>query len=225
MLRTLFAIAALTVPVQAQQTFRLAPLSQQVMRYDIAGIRLGMSIPEALAQAKQRQFSVFDSKSDIRTGCNFQCNVLKSAAARRGVNPKLPPEEMKFVHMTGPREQMLEIVFSPSPRGQIVSEVRYGIRGDQITEADFVKQADAKYAIKYGLFYCFEQEPRCNRGVSSEYFYMPHVSRTGVTMSMMPNGNYRLLSLSEGKLLQDARAKQIAAAIDAAAPMDAKPAF
>lgn len=112
----LSSAAILCSPVAATDV-RVPGYAQQLQRFDIAGVRLGMSPAEVQAEASKREFVIRDPKFEVRYSCDGPCLIRRAAEARRGNNVANSSEGLVFVHYSGPRKQMLEVLFAPSLAG------------------------------------------------------------------------------------------------------------
>lgn len=195
-------------------------------RYDISGIKLGMSFDQVAGAIKNSGFGMSDSHSNMTFTQDWSTLVDHEVAKRQSRAPHADNPAVLFLHLDGPRGQAIEVDFAASPQGQIVKRVRYSIPTSQITEDAFNKQAAEKWGAsrRSSPLYCFEREPECGGGMSN---YLPYVSSSANDMKIerANDGPTFHLTLHEGQYLMGLREKQLASAVEAGAPRDAKAGF
>ena len=225
----LLSLSPHSAEAQRTITVKAPALSDLYSRYDVAGVRLGMPAEDAQAILVRGGFSLRDPKYDRTSGCDWACSVDKAVASRQSRTTWRQSEDVKFIHMVGPRGQVVEVDFAPSPNGQIVQMVRYAIPRSQITLDSFKQQVSRKYGPLRGslakILYCFDVEPECVDGSNSPNVF-PSIAEIGKGLSITYTpGYYYNFTLKEGSYLRDRRIKQLSQAVEALAPRDAQAAF
>lgn len=207
-----------------------APSVEQLLaKYDIAGVRLGMT-PDQARSALLTAGYTFDEKTSQQFECGWDCALEKLVAQRQLRSPRtFSTKVVRWLGMQGPRGQFVEVSFSPTDRGQVATTVRYAIPISQISDQDFQRQMISKFgnpSINENariMAYCVPVEPHCyNRSDIKNIF--PSLGTWGGLSYRREYRTYDLV-LSEGTYLQNRRGERLAQIVDGLAPKNARAAF
>lgn len=102
-------------------------------QFDVVGIRLGTLAEDAITVLKARGFTVPDAPGWTRKQCDWNCEVDRVVAVRRGRPAKSQTSVLQELTAVGPSDQRVKLTFAAAPGGAKVREITYAIPRTQIT--------------------------------------------------------------------------------------------
>jgi len=220
-------LAAASVPADAQK-YDGSPAAKlidgliggprwgSVKTFDVAGVRLGMSPDEARAALRKAGFTpaIADPDQDA-----WSAVVSQRAADRIGGKVDQSKVPM-FTRAKGLQGETVEAWYATTRDGAQVVEVKYQMPASRMDRTAFTRATVAKYSLptfeegSKGI-YCTKPETVC---ASYEKKALPY-------LLVEPGFASLEIELMVGQRYQEERKASLAAAVEAAAPRDAKASF
>lgn len=192
------------------------PRSAAVSTFSVAGVTLGMSPAEARAALTKAGFT---PRAEDPTQDAWSALVSRKAAERIGGRVDQAKVPM-FTMAEGSQGERVEVWYSATEEGAKASGIQYSIPSNRMERDAFLSSATRKYGrptFEYSLkrIYCTKGEQTCTSWQNKELPYM--VVETGYS-------SYGI-DLQMGGRYGDERKARMAAAVEAAAPKNAKASF
>lgn len=187
-----------------------------VATFDVAGVTLGMTPDEARAVLRKARFV---PASDDPAQDAWSAVVSQRVAGRIGGTVDQTKVPM-FTRAKGAQGETVEVWYAATQDGAHVTEVKYRMPTARMDRTEFMKATLAKYGrptVQEGLrsIYCTKLEKIC---ASYENKALPY-------LVVEPDYNLFVIDLMMGQRYQDERKASLSAAIETAAPKNAKASF
>lgn len=217
-------IAAQSAPTPTRVASPLRPSARDVRAFDVAGVRLGMTLEEARTALVKAGFQVRES---ALSEDSWEQRIRDEVERRQGARDTRPRLRHPYaLQATGSRQQKVTVGIGAGPEGARVSSVEYSIPRDQIAIEDFNANVVGKYGpphVKGGyeneMHWCTVKEQRCALSTSLRY---PNLS---VRSALLPPNTHQI-KLRGNDRDEDARLKAaFAAEVERRAPKTRDTAF
>ncbi len=192
------------------------PRWASVSTFDVGGVKLGMTPEETRSALKAGGFTpqATDPTQDSWT------SVVSRRIAERIPGKVDETKVPMFTRAGGPQGEMVEVWYTATPEGARATSIEYTMPTNRMVRAAFVTSVSAKYGRPtaedpvHGL-YCTKGEANCETYGNR---YLPH---------LLTESSYSVhsIKLVEGMRYGDELKARTAAAVEAAAPRNAKASF
>jgi hypothetical protein len=192
------------------------PRSAPVSTFAVAGVTLGMSPEEARAALTKAGFT---PRAEDPTQDAWSAVVSQRAADRIGGKVERTKVPM-FTMAEGPQGEHIEVWYSATEAGAKASSVKYQMPTNRMERVAFASSATAKYGKptfedRTRALYCTKGEPTCTSWQNKD---LPYLS----VESSFANHE---IELRQGQRYGAEMKARMAAAVEAAAPKNAKASF
>ena len=184
-----------------------------------AGVRLGMGAEEARRTRRSRGFTLRagDAAQD-----SWARRISQNVAQRRGTKVEggtVPA----FTMADGPQGERIDVFYAAAPAGAVVTSLKYAVPTERMERAAFVQGLQTRYGEPTSVqrrrsYYCTGGDARCPALVGDGDLPMMRAETSEFDRK-------HIIELREGSRASELRKAEFAAAVEAAAPRDARVTF
>ncbi|WP_370714763.1 hypothetical protein [Sphingomonas sp. IW22] len=211
-------LGAIGVALGIDKLLAGSPRWVDVTSFDIAGMKLDMT-PEQIRAAMVKNGFTPRKTDPVQAG--YALSVRQEAAKRRQTSALGTDEEKvpMFTMAEGPQNEHIEVWYAATPDGARANQIKFQIPTSRMTSDAFLSSVQSRYGeatnpSRGSLLYCMKGERNCAYGNHTKPFL--HATSSYTTQD---------IELRNGTEVSERRAAAFAAAVDAAAPANAKASF